>query len=172
MASFLDDARRRDQRRGAMEERGLSPEQIAVYLGDDLSADGQAAGASAAEREAAAALERFQQVAARETAEVDARRKLLGKVPSHKLVEVEKESGEPLLLDRFVFVDEYTCIGCTHCSHVAPNTFFMQEDHGRARVFQQGGEATATLQEAIETCPVDCIHFVPWEVRGRQRSGS
>ena len=43
-----------------------------------------------------------------------------------------------LSLRRFVYVDEYTCIGCTHCNHEAPSTFFMEEDYGRARVYQQG----------------------------------
>lgn len=37
-----------------------------------------------------------------------------------------------------MYVDEYTCIGCTHCNHEAPSTFFMEEEFGRARVYQQG----------------------------------
>ncbi len=64
---------------------------------------------------------------------------------------------------RFVYVDEYACIGCTNCAHVAPNTFYMEDGHGRARVFQQWKDRPTIVQTAIETCPVDCIHYVPFE---------
>jgi ferredoxin len=46
---------------------------------------------------------------------------------------------------------------------VAQSTFFMEPEHGRARVFQQWGDDDETVQIAIETCPVDCIHYVPYE---------
>lgn len=59
-----------------------------------------------------------------------------------------------------VFVDEITCIGCGHCSYVARNTFFLEDDYGKARVMQQQGDPLPIIQEAIETCPVDCIHWV------------
>jgi len=62
-----------------------------------------------------------------------------------------------------VYVDEHTCIGCTNCAMVAQSTFFMQEEHGRARVFQQWGDDDETIQVAIETCPVDCIYYVPYD---------
>ncbi|NJK50954.1 ferredoxin [Candidatus Gracilibacteria bacterium] len=59
-----------------------------------------------------------------------------------------------------VYVDEITCIGCKHCAHVAPNTFYIEPEYGRSRVFDQDGDAEETIQEAIDTCPVDCIHWV------------
>jgi ferredoxin len=46
---------------------------------------------------------------------------------------------------------------------VAQSTFFMNDEHGRARVFQQWGDDDETIQIAIETCPVDCIHYVPFD---------
>ena len=61
-----------------------------------------------------------------------------------------------------VYVDEKTCIGCKHCAHVAPNTFYIEASHGRSRVFNQDGEPEELLQEAIDTCPVDCIHWVDY----------
>ncbi|MEB3233178.1 MAG: ferredoxin [Leptolyngbyaceae bacterium] len=61
-----------------------------------------------------------------------------------------------------VYVDEVACIGCTHCSHVARNTFYIESAHGRARVFQQDGDAETIIQEAIDTCPADCIHRVDY----------
>ena len=39
----------------------------------------------------------------------------------------------------------------------------MEQEHGRARVFQQWGDDQETIQIAIETCPVDCIHYVPYD---------
>ena len=62
-----------------------------------------------------------------------------------------------------VYVDEHTCIGCTNCATIAQSTFFMHSEHGRARVFQQWGDDDETIQIAIETCPVDCIHYVPYD---------
>ncbi|MEO0853725.1 MAG: ferredoxin, partial [Cyanobacteria bacterium J06648_11] len=31
---------------------------------------------------------------------------------------------------------------------------------GMSRVMQQNGDPEPVIQEAIETCPVDCIHWV------------
>lgn len=59
-----------------------------------------------------------------------------------------------------VYVDEVTCIGCKHCAHVARNTFFIEENYGRSRVIRQDGDSEELVQEAIDTCPVDCIHWV------------
>ncbi len=59
-----------------------------------------------------------------------------------------------------LFVDETVCIGCGHCAHVARSTFFLEEDYGRARVIAQNGDQEELVQEAIDTCPVDCIAWV------------
>ncbi len=61
-----------------------------------------------------------------------------------------------------VYVDELTCIGCKHCSHVARNTFYIEPDYGRSRVVRQDGDREDLIQEAIDTCPVDCIHWVDY----------
>lgn len=63
---------------------------------------------------------------------------------------------------RGMYVDELTCIGCTHCAHVARNTFYIEPDYGRARVIRQEGDSEALIQEAMDTCPVDCIHEVDY----------
>jgi len=59
-----------------------------------------------------------------------------------------------------VFVDEFTCIGCKMCANVASSTFVIEEEYGRSRVIEQGQDTEALVTEAIETCPVDCIHWV------------
>ncbi|NJL88331.1 MAG: ferredoxin [Leptolyngbyaceae cyanobacterium SM1_1_3] len=63
---------------------------------------------------------------------------------------------------RGVYVDELTCIGCKNCAHVARNTFYIEPDYGRARVVRQDGDPDEVIQEAIDTCPVDCIHWMDY----------
>ena len=83
-------------------------------------------------------------------------------VESHTTVPKDEETGE-IARTQMVYVDEHACIGCTNCACIAQSTFFMESEHGRARVFQQWGDDDETIQIAIETCPVDCIHYVPYE---------
>ncbi len=76
----------------------------------------------------------------------------------------ERSGFEPelggVLRQKGVYVDEITCIGCKHCAHVARNTFYIEPDYGRSRVVRQDGDSDELIQEAIDTCPVDCIHWV------------
>lgn len=83
-------------------------------------------------------------------------------VESHTQVEWDDEADEPIR-SQHVYVDEVTCIGCTNCAMIAQSTFFMEGEHGRARVFQQWGDDDETIAVAIQTCPVDCIHYVPYD---------
>ncbi|KAK4342268.1 hypothetical protein RND71_038084 [Anisodus tanguticus] len=57
-----------------------------------------------------------------------------------------------------VFVDEFSCIGCKNCANVCPKVFGIEEDYGRARVYDQCGNPDF-IQQAIDSCPVDCIHW-------------
>ena len=79
-----------------------------------------------------------------------------------------KSTGlEPLLggalREKAVWVDESVCIGCRYCANVCPNTFLIEPDFGRSRAVRQDGDSTRRIQEAIDTCPVDCIHWVDYE---------
>ncbi len=74
---------------------------------------------------------------------------------------LEPELGG-MVRQKGVYVDEITCIGCLHCAHVARNTFYIEPDYGRSRVIRQDGDSDELIQEAIETCPVDCIHWVDY----------
>ena len=67
------------------------------------------------------------------------------------------------LRQKAVWVDEAVCIGCRYCTHVATNTFVVEQDWGRSRAIRQDGDSTERIQEAIDTCPVDCIHWVAYE---------
>ena len=46
---------------------------------------------------------------------------------------------------------------------MASNTFVVEPDWGRSRAIRQDGDSTERIQEAIDTCPVDCIHWVSYE---------
>ncbi|MDJ1168200.1 ferredoxin [Roseofilum sp. BLCC_M154] len=80
--------------------------------------------------------------------------------------EPERTGFEPelggVLRQKGVYVDEVTCIGCKHCAHVARNTFYIEDEYGRSRVIRQDGDPEELIQEAIDTCPVDCIHWVDY----------
>lgn len=66
------------------------------------------------------------------------------------------------LRQKGVYVDELTCIGCKHCAHTAQNTFYIEPEYGRARAIRQDGDSEERIQEAIDTCPVNCIHWVDY----------
>jgi len=70
------------------------------------------------------------------------------------------DRGEKHYQQRFVFVDEWTCIACRNCCDVAPRTFCIDNDAGRARVFAQWGDSEEYLDYAVSACPVDCIYWV------------
>ena len=84
-----------------------------------------------------------------------------GEVDSHLLIERDK-NGRPAHAG-YTYVDEQTCVGCYNCAMVAPATFFMEDTYGSARVFHQHGDAAEIIEEAIDTCPVDCIHAVSFD---------
>nr|WP_238544347.1 ferredoxin [Gloeocapsa sp. PCC 73106] len=74
---------------------------------------------------------------------------------------LEPELGGQLR-QRAPYVDETTCIGCKHCAHTAVNTFYIEPEQGRARVFNHHGDGQELIQEAIDTCPVNCIHWLDY----------
>ncbi|KAL7541926.1 hypothetical protein ACHAWF_013147 [Thalassiosira exigua] len=139
-----------------MQELGFEADSIASTLGVETD---DARESYAEENEA---LEAFREVTAESgfgmvvEEDVD-----LQEVESHGRVDWDDEADEPVRAQH-VYVDEVTCIGCTNCAMIAQSTFFMEGEHGRARVFQQWGDDEETIEIAIQTCPVDCIHYVPY----------
>lgn len=85
---------------------------------------------------------------------------------SHLTVEVD-ENGYPIDIERkdeekWMYVDEQICIGCRECASASPGTFFMEPEHGRARVYQQDVDIDDVLDTAIDVCPVNCISRITW----------
>jgi len=64
---------------------------------------------------------------------------------------------------KFAYVDEWSCIACRNCCDVAPKTFCIDMDAGRARVYSQWGNSEEDLDYAVQACPVDCIYWVSRE---------
>ena len=71
-----------------------------------------------------------------------------------------------VLRKKAVCVEESNCIGCRYCVNVASNTFVMVPKTGRCSAVRQDGDSIDRIQESIDTCPVDCIHWVYFENRG------
>ena len=65
--------------------------------------------------------------------------------------------------EAFAFVDERSCVGCNLCAAIAPATFYMEEEHGMARIYRQHGDAPEVIDEAKAACPVNCIKDINFE---------
>mmetsp|Transcript_38569 Transcript_38569/g.44020 ORF Transcript_38569/g.44020 Transcript_38569/m.44020 type:complete len:389 (-) Transcript_38569:73-1239(-) len=146
------DAERADRAR-QMEEWGFEASTISNVL--DIATD-------TSREQSVEGMKEYQEEGYYEWEEEDYLDEDLNVIDSHKRVEKDPDTEEPIRT-QMVYVDEHDCIGCYNCANVAENTFFMEEDHGRARVYSQWGDDDETIQIAIETCPVDCIHYIPYE---------
>ncbi|MGD8238057.1 MAG: ferredoxin [Armatimonadota bacterium] len=56
------------------------------------------------------------------------------------------------------WVDRDECTACGQCVEIAPNTFDLDEED-IAVVKDPKGDPEDTIQEAIEDCPAECIHW-------------
>ncbi len=55
------------------------------------------------------------------------------------------------------------CIGCESCVEICPEVFAFDENEEKAYVILEEGGPEDLIQEAIDSCPVECIH---WEEEG------
>ena len=62
-------------------------------------------------------------------------------------------------MSRAVYIDEEECIGCGSCVEICPEVFHMKEGDEKAEVIKPEGGPEDLIQEAIDTCPVSCIHW-------------
>ena len=60
--------------------------------------------------------------------------------------------------NRISFVDLNECTGCEACVVIAPGVFRMTPD-GLSEVYDPQGAGEETIQEAMDGCPVSCIHW-------------
>jgi len=62
-------------------------------------------------------------------------------------------------MGRKLVIDAEECTGCESCVEICSEAFTFNESEQKAEVSQpEGGEADC-IEEAIQTCPMECIHW-------------
>lgn len=62
-------------------------------------------------------------------------------------------------MGKSVYIDQEECIGCGTCQEICPEVFELDEETGKAIVIQAEGGPEDLIEEAMESCPVSCIHW-------------
>ena len=62
-------------------------------------------------------------------------------------------------MSRRVYIEVEECVGCGSCQEICPEVFKLNEDIEKAEVLQPEGGPEDLIEEAIETCPSECIHW-------------
>lgn len=57
-----------------------------------------------------------------------------------------------------VYVNRDECTGCELCADTLPEVFEMDDD-GLSRVKNPAGAPEDKIQEVIDSCPAECIHW-------------
>ena len=55
-------------------------------------------------------------------------------------------------------IEQHECVGCGNCEEICPEVFHLNDD-GVAEVYHPEGAAEDRIQEAIDSCPVECISW-------------
>jgi ferredoxin len=66
--------------------------------------------------------------------------------------------GDPTMARRVV-IDADECIGCESCVELCAEVFAFNEAEEKAEVILPEGGPEDCIEEAIETCPVECISW-------------
>lgn len=56
-----------------------------------------------------------------------------------------------------VKIDQDECIGCQACVEICPEVFSFDDDTDKASVNEGADPDEACVEEAIASCPVECI---------------
>ncbi len=56
------------------------------------------------------------------------------------------------------YIEQEECTGCGLCEDMCPEVFQLNED-GISEVHDPEGAPEEEIQEVIESCPVECIHW-------------
>ena len=62
-------------------------------------------------------------------------------------------------MSKKVYLDQDECIGCGSCEEICPDVFKLNEGTEKAELIKPEGGPEDQIQEAIDTCPVSCIHW-------------
>lgn len=58
-----------------------------------------------------------------------------------------------------VYLVEDECTGCGLCEEICPDVFKLNEETDTAQVIKSEGGPEDLIQEAIDSCPAQCIHW-------------
>jgi len=58
-----------------------------------------------------------------------------------------------------VVIDTEECIGCESCVELCPEVFEFDDENEKAVVTLPEGGDEGCIEEAIGTCPSECIHW-------------
>ena len=56
-------------------------------------------------------------------------------------------------------IDTDECFGCGTCVELCSNVFSFKENEDKIEITMQEGGFEDCIEEAIDTCPVECIHW-------------
>jgi ferredoxin len=56
------------------------------------------------------------------------------------------------------YVDQDECTGCGLCEETCPEVFRLNND-GMSEVYDPEGASEEEIQEVMDNCPVECIHW-------------
>jgi ferredoxin len=62
-------------------------------------------------------------------------------------------------MDRLVYIDTDECIGCESCVELCPDVFGFNQEEEKAEVILPEGGPEECIEEAMDACPVECIHW-------------
>jgi ferredoxin len=83
-------------------------------------------------------------------------------VAAENLFNINQIQGDRTMARRVV-IDADECIGCESCVELCAEVFAFNEAEEIAEVIMPEGGPEDCIEEAIETCPVECIR---WEEDG------
>jgi ferredoxin len=79
---------------------------------------------------------------------------------------IEKTSGFTIsawkgsnMSRRIPVIEKEECIACGNCEAVCPAVFRLNEALGHSEVINPRGAPAEAIQQAIDECPVQCIHW-------------
>ena len=56
-----------------------------------------------------------------------------------------------------IVIDQSECLGCEACAEICPSAFTFDEEEGKAAVKEGADLSDECVDEAIASCPADCI---------------
>ena len=62
-------------------------------------------------------------------------------------------------MGKSVVIDADECIGCESCVELCPDVFTFNEAEEKAEVIMPEGGPEDCIEEAMDACPVECIHW-------------